>query len=126
MIKNVFTRRAVIQVVTFGALGAASVAAAFGQDFGRARDLVARVQSDLQRAADFTYNNRKERDRYRDVQGRLSGFDRGLSQGRFDKGKLDDAINDLKDVVRKNTLESHDRDELARDLADLQTLRNLH
>lgn len=124
MTNSVVTRRRAIQAAVFGAFGAAGIAA-FGQDFGRARDLIARVQNDLQRAADFTYNNHKERDRYRDVQGRLSGFDRELARGHFDKGKLDDAINDLKDVVRKNTLESHDRDELAHDLADLQTLRDL-
>jgi len=82
------------------------------------------VQEDLQRAADFTRENNKERDRYRDVQHHLSEFDRDLRAGKFDKGKLDDAINNLKDVVKNNTLESHDRDELARDLSDLRTLRD--
>ena len=96
----------------------------FGQEYGRARDLVAHVQEDLQRAADFTRENNKERDRYRDVQHHLSEFDRDLRAGKFDKGKLDDAINNLKDVVKKNTLESHDRDALAQDLSDLRTLRD--
>lgn len=96
-----------------------------GQDFNRARDLVSRVQSDLARAADFTRNNEKERDRYQDVQHRLSEFDRDLRRDHFDKGKLDDSIDKLKDVVRNNTLESHDRDALASDLSDLRTLRDL-
>jgi hypothetical protein len=95
------------------------------QDFDRARDLVARVQNDLARAEDFTRNNEKERVRYENVQHHLSEFDRDLRRDHFDKGKLSDTIDNLKDVVRKNTLESHDRDELARDLSDLRTLRDI-
>ena len=97
----------------------------FGQEYGRARDLVARVQQDLQRAADFTRKNEKERERYHNAQHHLSEFDSDLRAGKFDKGKLDDAIEDLKSVVKNNTLESHDRDALAQDLSDLRTLRDL-
>lgn len=95
------------------------------QNFDRARALVDRVQNDLSRAEDFTRNNEKERDRYADVQHRLSQFDRDLRRDHFDKDKLNDAINNLKNVVKKNTLEAHDRDELAHDLADLITLRDV-
>jgi hypothetical protein len=97
----------------------------FGQDYARARDVVARVQDDLRRAADFTISKEKERDRYRDVQRKLSEFDRELAKGHFDKGKLDAAIDELKEVMKDNTLESHDRDALAQDLADLRTLRDV-
>jgi hypothetical protein len=93
-------------------------------DFDRARELVAHVQDDLQRAADFTRSNEKERVRYENVQHHLSEFDRELRRDHFDKGKLDDSIDNLKDVVRNNTLESHDRDALAMDLSDLRTLRD--
>jgi hypothetical protein len=93
-------------------------------NFDRARDLVSRVQNDLQRAADFTRTHEKERVRYENVQHHLSEFDRDLSHDHFDKGKLDAAIDNLKDVVKKNTLESHDRDALAADLSDLRTLRD--
>jgi hypothetical protein len=96
-----------------------------GQDLDRARDLVARVQNDLARAEDFTRNNEKERVRYENVQHHLSEFDRDLRRDHFDKGKLSDAIDNLKDVVKKNTLEGHDRDALATDLSDLRTLRDL-
>ncbi len=93
-------------------------------DLDRARDLVSRVQNDLQRAEDFTRTNEKERVRYENVQHHLSEFDRELRRDHFDKGKLDDSINNLKDVVKDNTLESHDRDALAADLSDLRTLRD--
>ena len=94
-------------------------------DFGHARDMVARVQDDLQRAADFTRSNEKERVRYENVQHHLSEFDRELRRDHFDKDKLDSAIDDLKNVVKNNTLESHDRDALATDLSDLRTLRDI-
>jgi hypothetical protein len=98
----------------------------FGQEeHGRTRELVARVQEDLQRAAEFTRNNEKERERYHNVQNHLSEFDRELRAGKFDKGKLDAAIDDLKNVVKNNTLESHDRDALAADLSDLRTMRDM-
>lgn len=95
------------------------------QEFDRARDLVSRIQNDLQRAEDFTRNNQKERVRYENVQHHLSEFDRDLRRDHFDKGKLDAAIDNLKDVVKNNTLEGHDRDALASDLSDLRTLRDI-
>jgi hypothetical protein len=95
-----------------------------GADFDRARDLVSRVQGDLQKAAEFTATNEKERTRYENVQHHLSEFDRELRRDHFDKGKLDSVVDNLKDVVRNNTLESHERDALAMDLSDLRTLRD--
>jgi len=110
-------------LVLFTLTGAAWMAQ--GADFDRARDLVSRVQNDLQKAEDFTRNNEKERVRYENVQHHLSEFDRDLRRDHFDKGKLDTAIDNLKDVVKNNTLEGHDRDALASDLSDLRTLRDI-
>jgi hypothetical protein len=124
MKNTMFSRRAVAKTLFFGALSGTAVSV-FGQEYGRARDLVARVQNDLRRAEDFTATRPKERERYREVQRKLSEFDRDLSHGHFDKGKLDGSIDDLKDVVKDNTLESHDRDALAADLSDLRTLKDV-
>jgi len=123
MANTIVSRRAATRALLFGAVSSAGLL--FAQDYGRARDVVARAQEDLRRAADFTATREKERDRYRDVQRRLSDFDRELSRGHFDKGKLDGAIDEMKDVVKNNTLESHDRDALASDLSDLRTLRDV-
>jgi hypothetical protein len=120
---DLVTRRAAAGRL-FGALAGTGLLL-FGQEYGRARDLVARVQEDLERAANFTRENEKERNRYRDAQHHLSEFDGDLRAGKFDKGKLDAAIDKLKDIVKNNTLESHDRDALAKDLSDLRTLRDL-
>ena len=120
----VYSRRAVARKLLYGMLGGAAVLNA--RQSGRARDLIARVQDDLERAAEFTRNNEKERERYHNVQHKLSEFDRKLRTGHFDKGNLDDAIEDLKNVVKSNTLEARDRDALAADLADLRVMRDEH
>lgn len=120
---SIISRRRVAQVIASALAGTGMLLK--GQEYGHARDVVARVQEDLQRAADFTRNNEKERDRYQNVQHHLSDFDRDLTRGKFDKGKLDQAIDDLKNVVNNNTLESHDRDALRDDLANLRTLRDV-
>ena len=124
MTNTICSRRAATRTLLLGAFSGAGVLL-LGQQYGRARDVVSRVQEDLRRAAEFTATKEKERDRYRDVQRKLSEFDRELSKGHFEKGKLDDAIDELKEVVKENTLQSHDRDALAADLADLRTLREV-
>lgn len=120
---SVMSRRVAARQLLIGALSGAGLLV-YGQEHKKARDLVDRVQADLQRAADFTSNNEKERERYHNVQHHLSEFDRELRRGKFDTGKLDAAIDDLKNVVKNNTLESRDRDALAADLSDLRTLRD--
>jgi hypothetical protein len=123
MIPPTVSRRSVTRILVLSALSGAGVAV-FADAHRSARDLVERVQDDLQRAADFTRNNDKERERYHNVQHHLSDFDRELRRDHFDKDKLDTAIEDLKNVVKNNTLESHDRDALAADLSELRTLRD--
>ena len=107
------------------ALLVAAGSIAYSQDgrYGNARSLVARVQNDLRRAERFTRPTGKERERYFNAQHHLSQFDRQLARGRFDKDKLDEAIDDVKNVVENNTLSPRDRDVLSGDLRDLRELR---
>lgn len=91
-----------------------------------ARDLVQRAQTDLQRLRDLSPRKEKERERIENALKRLSDFDRSLSKNKFDKDRLNEAIEDLKNVVDHNTLESRDRDALNADLADLRLLRSSH
>jgi hypothetical protein len=114
------TRRRLILVALL--LAAASIA--YSQDrYENARGLVARVQQDLRRAEHFTPPNGKEKERYFNAQHHLSQFDRELARGNFDKDKLDQAIDDVKNVVESNTLSPRDRDVLAGDLRDLREMR---
>ena len=100
------------------------VVAAFAQGrYGNARGLVYRVQENLRRAENFTAPNDKERERYHNAQHHLSEFDRRLSEGKFDKDTLDQAIDDVKNVVENNTLSPEHRDQLSRDLTELRELR---
>jgi hypothetical protein len=97
--------------------------------FPEARNLVQRVQEDLRRSADFAretpaiHKDRKQIERWENAQRSLSNFDRNLSKGKYDKGELDGAIGNLKNVVDHNTLSSEDRDTMNRDLADLRQFR---
>jgi hypothetical protein len=91
--------------------------------YARAREMVGRVLRDLERAERSSGAEGRERERYQNAQRHLSQFDARLSQGDFDKDKLDVAIDDLKNVVEHNTLSPRARDNLADDLRDLRQLR---
>lgn len=93
--------------------------------YDRARDLIARTQEDLRRIADLTREKKDERERIDNVQKHLSEFDRELSKNKFDKDKLDTAIDDLKNLVEHNTLAVEDRDLLNRDLEELRQMRSI-
>lgn len=99
-------------------------AATYAQNGNDARTLVGRTQDDVRRASSYANVNRKEHERYNNAIKRLSTFDRNLTKGKFDKGKLDQAINDIKNILDHNTLSANDRDALMQDIADLRRLRS--
>lgn len=90
------------------------------------RALVDRTQSDLRRSLEFERRNGKEFKRYENAQHHLSEFDREFTKGHFDKGKLDDAIDDVKNLVEHNTLDPELRDAITSDLRDLRVMRAEH
>src|SRR5215467_10022355 len=87
------------------------------------RALVGRVQEDLRRAAGMASPRGKDFQRVDNAQRHLSQFDRALSKGKFDSGKLDASISDVQSVVDHNTLTPQDRDSLNVDLRDLRAVR---
>ncbi len=95
----------------------------YGDRFGDIRGLVDRTQSDLRQSSELEHNNGDQRDRYRNAQKHLSTFDRHLTKGHFDKGALDSAIDTLKAILDKNTLQASARDALTRDIQDLRAAR---
>lgn len=109
-------------------VSAASGAAGF-QDYnanwGDLHALIDRTQTDLRTAADLEHGQ-KERERYHNAQTALSSFDRGLSKGHFDKGKLDAAIGHLQSVLDHNTIQASSRDPLLQDIGDLRAARARH
>ena len=91
--------------------------------YSNARGLVERTQNDMRNSRRANHDREKERERYANAEHSLSEFDKDLARNKFDKGKLDSAINDLKNVVENNTLDPHGRDILTQDLQDLRNLR---
>src|SRR4051794_39836172 len=96
----------------------------FAQDYDHARSLVQRVQDDLQRLLDKKTRSGKERERIENARKHLSDFDRNLRNNKFERDRLDEAIDDMKNVGNSNTLEPIDRDNIAADLRDLRELRS--
>jgi hypothetical protein len=89
------------------------------------RSLVDRTQSDLRSASDLNHGNRQT-DRYHKAQDHLSKLDRSLSHGKYNKGALNDCIDELKSILDHNTIQVRSRDTLMRDLSDLKVARARH
>ena len=100
-----------------------NAAAQHYRDYTDARSIVQRTQDDLGALRSQGPRNDKERERVDNARKHLSDFDRNLSHNKFDKDRLDSAIDDVKNVVENNTLEGRDRDALTADLADLRRVR---
>jgi hypothetical protein len=94
-------------------------------DYGEMRGLVDRTQSDLRTASDLGHGN-KQNDRYHKAQDHLSKLDRSLSRGKYNKGALNDSIDEIKSILDHNTLQASARDALRRDLTDLKIARDQH
>ena len=106
------------------ALGAAGFQD-YNANWGDLHALIDRTQTDLRTASDLEHGQ-KERERYHNAQTALSSFDRGLSKGHFDKGKLDAAIGHLQSVLDHNTIQASSRDALLQDVGDLRATRARH
>jgi hypothetical protein len=90
------------------------------------RAVIDRTQQDINRSMEFERHKGREIVRYDNAQHHLSDFDRELTRGRFDKGKLNQAITDVKNLVDHNTLDPDLRDALTADLRDLRVMRAEH
>ena len=91
--------------------------------YARARGLVGRVMRDLERAQRMAPVAGKQRERYENAQRHLGQFDERLSRGDFDKDKLDEAIEDVNNVVRNNVLSPRARNDLRDDVEALRSMR---
>lgn len=64
-----------------------------------------------------------ERNHMRDAIQKLNRFDANRQRGRFDRGALDSALGDLRDLARADQLHPRDRSRIASHLNDLYRLR---
>jgi hypothetical protein len=64
-----------------------------------------------------------QRGRYDTAIRHLSQFQNDLYRGHFNKGRLDQSIDDVENVIRRNPLDDHARGMLWNDLNDLRAFR---
>ena len=86
---------------------------------------VERTIEDVQAVAEHNraYSGR-ERERYDNALRHLSQFQESMRGRDFDKDKLDEAIEDVQNVVDHNPLDGRARNVLRRDLGALRSLRS--
>lgn len=94
------------------------------RDFARARQLVSQATDDLRKIRHLDSLSAKERERYDNALKHLSEFDQDLSKSKYEKGKLDEAIDDIDNVCKNNALGPEERDALQADLRALRSLRS--
>lgn len=91
------------------------------------RSLIERTQNDLRMARRLEPpNDNDAMKRYTNAQKNLSNFDRKLFKGKFDKDTLGHVIDDLKNILKKNTLQASSRNALTHDLAQFEVVKTQH
>ena len=81
---------------------------------------------DLKMIASHNTYSGKEMERYDSAMTHLSQFAERLHDGRFDKGKLDQSIGDVENVLNRNPMDGRARDILNRDVLELRRLRRTY
>ena len=92
------------------------------QGYGGHRSIIGRTLGDLRRASRFARGER-EHERIENATRHLREVDRELSRGRYDRGRFDEAIDDVNNVVRSNNMPPRERDVINDDLRQLRGLR---
>ena len=92
---------------------------------GRAQSPVDMTVRDLEHFARRSerYSSHHERVRFDNALRHLSKFQDRLYRGHFDKEELDDAIEDVNNVVKHNSLDQYARERLWNDVNNLRAFR---
>ena len=91
---------------------------------GNQGTLIGRVLSDLSRAAANTRFDGRERKHFDEGARQLKQFENRWAQGKFDTGKLHEAIEELDQLAKSDRVSGRDREILARDAADLRQFQS--
>jgi hypothetical protein len=83
-----------------------------------------RTIEDLRQAAQRNAFTHGERERYDHAIEHLSQFSGRLYTGRFDRGKLDRSIDDVRSVLARNRMDPRAREILGSDLSELYRYRS--
>ena len=82
--------------------------------------LIGRVLSDLDRAAGNARFDGRERKHFEEAARQLEQFEDRRMQGKFDNGKIHEAIEELDHLVKSDRVSGRDREILARDREELR------
>ena len=87
---------------------------------GNQHPLIGRVLSDLDRAAENARFDGRERKHFEEAAQQLEQFEDRRMQGKFDNGKIHEAIEELDHLVKSDRVNGRDRQILARDREELR------
>jgi hypothetical protein len=88
--------------------------------------LVDRVHSDLDHAYGVWHFSNDDRDRLSHAEKELREFAQTWDKGKFEVGRLDDAIGSIQQVLDKNKLPETDRAALSEDITQLRRMREAY
>lgn len=89
--------------------------------YGGSQDpLIGRVLSDLDRAGRSGRLDGRERKHFDEAARQLEQFEDRRMQGKFDSGKIHEAIEELDHLVKSDRVSGRDRETLARDREELR------
>jgi hypothetical protein len=94
-----------------------------GRSWEYARQIVDRTIDDLRHLERQEAFAGDDRERYQHALRALADADRALADGRFDRGKLDEAIDHVDHVAKSRILDPRERDRVLDDLRDLRRMR---
>jgi hypothetical protein len=86
-------------------------------------DVVPRVLSHLRGARSYRYVDNHDRRHFEDARRHLERFQSNWSRGRFDSGRLDDAIDNLKHLAQADRVHPRERAVFAEDIRALREFR---
>jgi hypothetical protein len=88
--------------------------------------LVDRVHSDLDHAYGVWHFSNDDRDRLNHAEKELREFAQTWDKGKFEVGRLDDAIGSIQHILDKNKLPETDRAALSDDVTQLRRMREAY
>lgn len=93
--------------------------------YGRSsrNNVVSRVINNLERSRSYRRVNDHDRNHYEKARQELQRFQSSWANGKFDTGRLDKAIDNLKDLAQSDRVDPRERQLFARDIEDLRRFR---
>jgi hypothetical protein len=94
--------------------------------YGRSmrNNVVGRVITDLDRSRSYRRVSDHDRKHYEKAREELQRFQSNWENGKFDTGRLDKAIDNLKDLAQSDRVDPRERQMFARDIEDLRAFRS--